>query len=289
MFIELGILLALGVAFVQGIRSVYQRKNSLNTDEFITAWSSRVFGIPIIAAVLLYEGLPSVEIDFLLILIPQSLVISFTSILIAKAYKKSEASLVTPIFALSPILVIGTSFVILREIPSIEGLAGVLLIAIGTYFLKIEDVESFTQPFKNLLRERGVQLIFLVVLIYSVTANTDKIGVEMTSPVLWSLSVYLLSSIFMFPVMVRKSPEWKKDIKHNWKPLALLGGLGGISVILQMTAFELTLVTYVVAIKRLSIPLTVIISYFLLDEKESFRYRIIGSTIMVLGAILINI
>jgi uncharacterized membrane protein len=287
--VETGILLAFGVALLKGVQSVYQRKNSLETDEFITAWSSRVFGLPVLAAALLYTGIPQINPMYLFILIPQSLVIAFTSILIAKAYKESEASIVTPMFALSPVLVVGTSFLILGETLSMTGIIGVLLIALGTYVLKLKGVNTVLEPFRKLSKERGVQLIMIVILIYSITANTDKIGVKMTSPVLWPLSVYALSSLFMLPVMMKKSSNWKSQVKTSWKPLALLGGLGGLSIILQMTAFKLTLVTYVIAIKRFSIPITLLISYILLNERDDFPQRLIGSLIMVAGAVLINI
>lgn len=65
--------------------------------------------------------------------------------------------------------------------------------------------------------------------------------------------------------------------------------MGGASIILQMTAFELTLVSYVVAIKRLSIPMTVVLSFLMLKEKDSFKERMEGSILMVIGAILISI
>lgn len=287
--VETGIILAMGVAVLKGVQSVYQRKNSLETDEFITAWSSRVFGIPVLLAALMYTGLPEIDPMYLFLLVPQSLVIAFTSILIAKAYKESEASIVTPMFALSPLLVVGTSFLILGETLSTAGVFGVLLIALGTYVLKLKDVETVLEPFKKLSEERGVQLIMVVILIYSITANTDKIGVNMTSPIIWPLSVYALSSVFMLPVMMRKSSDWKNQVKNSWKPLGLLGGLGGLSIILQMTAFEITPVTYVIAIKRFSIPITVLISYILLDEKDGFLQKLAGSIIMVAGAVLINI
>ncbi|MEF8880523.1 MAG: EamA family transporter [Candidatus Nanohaloarchaea archaeon] len=93
----------------------------------------------------------------------------------------------------------------------------------------------------------------------------------------------------MTPVMVRKSDNWKSKLKKEWKPLSLLGALGGLTIILQMTALELTLVSYVIAIKRLSIPITIVISYLLLKEKDDFRERIGGSLMMVIGAIIISI
>lgn len=286
---ELGIILALMVAAIKGFQSIYQRKNALGTDEFVTAFSSRAFGIPVLLFAIIFYGIPDLGLNFFLMAIPQSLAIAAASILIAKAYKESDASIVTPMFALSPVLVLFTSFMILGEQPDLLGTVGIGLITFGAYTLKIKGAKSPLEPLKKLWEERGVQLIMIVILLYSVTANIDKIGVQMSSPVMWPLTIYAMSSLFMMPVMMKRSSEWKTKIRTEWKPLAILGVLGAITIILQMTAIEIMLVSYFVAIKRLSIPLTVIFSFFLLNEKESFRERILGSAIMVIGAILISI
>lgn len=286
---ELGIALALVMALLKGVQSIYQRRNALDTDEFITAFSSRIFGAPVLLLAIAFYGVPDLTPRFLLLAIPQSAVIAGTSILIAKAYKASDASIVTPMFAISPLLVLFTSFIMLGELPDLLGVVGVVLIAIGAYVLKIKNAKNILEPLKKLWHERGVQIILVVIIIYSVTANLDKIGVGMTSPVMWPLTVYTLSSLIMLPVMMKKSPDWKGQIARDWKPLALLGGLGGITIILQMMALELTLVSYVISIKRLSIPVTVILSYLMLNEKESFKERILGSALMALGVILISI
>lgn len=286
---EIGILLALSVACIKGYQAIYQRKNALGTDEFVTAWSSRAFGLPVLLAAILFYGVPDLGLNFFLLVIPQSLAIALASIITAKAYKASDASIVTPIYSLSPLLLVLTSFLMLGELPDLLGGIGIVLIASGAYVLKIKGARDILEPIKKLWDERGVQLILVVLIIYSITANVDKIGVEMSSSIMWPLAVYTLSSIFLLPVMMKKSDNWKGKIKSDWKPLGLLGGLGGIAIILQMTAIKLTLVSYVVSIKRLSIPLTIIFSYFLLDEKESFRERIIGSALMVFGAVLISL
>lgn len=287
--IEIGIIFALGVALIKGIQSVYQRKNALDTDEFVTAWSSRAFGLPVLLFAIAYQGVPDLGAKFFMMAVPQSAVIALTSILIAKAFKESDASIVTPMFALSPILVLGTSFIILSENPSLLGLIGIVLITAGAYLLKIEESKKILDPLKKLWEERGVQLILAVILIYSVTANIDKIGVKESSAVMWPLTVYFLSTLFMTPVMIKKSKGWRQKISKDWRPLALLGLLGGASIILQMAAFELTLVSYVVAIKRLSIPVAVILSFLMLKEKDSFKERMEGSILMVIGAVLISI
>lgn len=93
--IEIGIIFAIGVALIKGIQSVYQRKNALDTDEFVTAWSSRAFEIPVLLFAIAYQGVPELTPKFFMMAIPQSAVIALTSILIAKAFKESDASIVT--------------------------------------------------------------------------------------------------------------------------------------------------------------------------------------------------
>lgn len=286
---ELGILLAFSVALIKGYQTIFQRKNALGTDEFVTAWSSRAFGLPVLFAAIIYTGVPDVGLNFFLMAIPQSLAIALASVLIAKAFKESDASIVAPMYALSPMLVLVTSFFMLGEVPDLSGGIGVVSVALGAYVLKIKGARSIFEPLKKLWDERGVQLILVVLLIYSVTANIDKIGVNMSSPVMWPLTVYMFSTIFLMPIMMKKSDGWKSKIGREWKPLGLLGGLGGLAIILQMAAIQMILVSYFVSIKRLSIPLTIVFSYLLLDEKESFKERIIGSALMVLGAILISL
>ena len=287
--IETGLILAFMVAMMKGLQSIYQRKDALDTDEFVTAFSSRMFGIPVLLTALFFTGVPDLSMRFFMLAIPLGAVTAFASVLIAKAFKASDASIVTPMFAVSPILVLFTSFIILGEVPDLMGGIGVVLIAIGAYVLKLDESTAPLEPLKKLWEEKGVRIIMVVILIYSVTANIDKIGVEMSSPVMWPLATYTISSIFMLPLMMKKSPQWKSKIKNKWKPLGLLGFLGGGAIILQMAALELTLVSYVISIKRLSIPRAVGFSYFMLDEKSGFRDRMIGSLLMVAGVILISI
>jgi len=286
---ELGILLALSAAALTGLKSVYQRVNATGTDEFMTAWASRFFGIPVILAALFYQGVPDLPPEYFLVSVPFGFIIALTSILIAKAYKISDASLVTPMFAISPILIIFTSFMMLGEVPDLPGIIGILVIASGAYLLQARDAEGLLDPFRKLSRDRGVQIILLVVIIYSVTANIDKLMVEMSSPIMWPLTTYTLSSVIMLPVMMKKSSGWKHQLRTDWKPLMLLGVLGGTGIILQMAALELALVSYVISIKRLSIPITVVLSYFILGEDTDFRFRLVGSVFMAGGVILISI
>mgnify|MGYP002761100450 FL=1 len=128
---ELGILLAFMVAAIKGFQSIYQRKNTLGTDEFVTAFSSSAFGIPILLFALLLYGIPELGLEFFIYAVPQSLAIAGASIIIAKAYKESDASIVTAMVSLSTILLLFTSFCMLGERPDLKGARGILLRTVG--------------------------------------------------------------------------------------------------------------------------------------------------------------
>lgn len=285
--VGIGVLLAFGAAISKGVQSVYQKRSVTETDEFVTAWSSRFFGIPLLALAVAVNGVPAIESIYVAMLGLGGAIITVTSILIAKAYKYTDVSLVDPIYAFSPALLLFTSPLILGDFPSRQGVIGVLLITAGAYFLKTGG-DNILDPIRNLFRERGVQLIFIVVVLYSISANFDKIGLQASSPVFWGFSIYAAASLLLFPVMARHSSGWRSRVRASWKPLATLGFLGSISIIFQMLAFSETLVPYVISIKRLSIPVAVVLGSVIFDE-ENLGGRLFGSAVMVVGAILISL
>lgn len=131
-------------------------------------------------------------------------------------------------------------------------------------------------------------MILFVVILYSVTANIDKLGVQATSPIFWAFIVHLLTSTVLFGVMVVKTENWMRSLQAEYRSLVVLGLLGGVSIVFQMTALTETLAMYVTAIKRLSIPIAVALSYFLYEE-DNPQGRMLGSVLIVVGSALITL
>jgi hypothetical protein len=69
-----------------------------------------------------------------------------------------------------------------------SGLLGVLLIAIGSYMLNIDNATSgFFKPVKAILDEKGSWIMILVAGIYSITSNLGKMAIRETGPVFFAL------------------------------------------------------------------------------------------------------
>ncbi len=108
--------------------------------------------------------------------------------LFVKAHALEDVSLVTPILASTPTIVIFTSMLILHEYPTWFGWLGIWLLALGTYSLnlqklrvKLREKGSYREwrvwfaPIAALRESRGVRLAFLSSLIGAVAINFDGI------------------------------------------------------------------------------------------------------------------
>ena len=68
--------------------------------------------------------------------------------------------------------------------------------------------------------------------------------------------------------------------------MLLVGFFMALVMIFHMTAISLTLVTYVIAIKRTSVIMSVLWGAIIFKEK-GIKERLVGAVIMVLGVVLI--
>jgi len=187
------------------------------------------------------------------------------------------------------VFLLATSPIILGEFPTAAGVAGVLLVVVGSYVLNISKMrQGFWEPIKSLADQPGPRLMFLVSFIWSITSAIDKVGVQNSSPVFWSISIILFIAIALLPFMIWKTGHAFSRIKKQYKPLVLIGLLNALVHITQMIAISVVLVAYVISIKRTSAVLSVIWGYLFLGEK-GMRERLAGVVIMIAGVIIITL
>jgi uncharacterized membrane protein len=284
-WIVLSILTALFSAF-KDIWSKYLFKSS--KDVLVQAFFLSAIPAPIFGVVAYYNGIPKIGNHFILALILGSTlnILAVTSYL--KAVKESDVSLVVPLVALSPIFMLITSPLILGEIPDKYGAIGIFLIVLGTYMLNLKKKMGFFYPFLALWHDSGARYMLLTAFIWSISANFDKMGIINSSPVFWAFSIELAISVLIFLIMISKINYHKNEIKNNFCALSILGIFHGAMIFFQMFAVSMTLVAYVIAIKRVSV-LIVVISGYLFFKESGIKKRLLGSILMILGFIIITI
>jgi len=274
-------------AFFESLKDVFSKKSLKNIDEYVVSWSLRFFALPFLVPLLFFIEIPSLGNKFWLALLIGGSLNVITTILYMKAIKHSDLSITVPMVTFTPLFLLLTSPLIVGEFPSFFGLIGVLLIVAGSYTLNIKQRhEGYLAPFKALLKEKGPKLMLLVAFIWSITSNIDKIGVQNSSAIFWVITTDIFIALIMFPIMIYKSRTNMHHIRTSYKVLLPIGLFSAIASIFQMIAISLTLVAYVISIKRTSAIMSVLFGHLIFKE-EGVKERLLGAVIMVIGVLFI--
>ncbi|MFO8078264.1 MAG: EamA family transporter, partial [Thermoplasmatota archaeon] len=274
------IVFAFLTAFFESIKDVLSKKSLKEIDEYVVAWSLWFFSIPFLVLVLFIVGIPKIDSSFWLFLFLGGVCNVFATIFYMKSIKLADLSISVPLLAFSPLFLLFTSPLLVGEFPNQYGLIGVLLIVLGSYMLNIKKrSKGIIEPFRALIKEKGPRFMLLVAVIWSISANIDKIGVKNSTPFFWITMMAVFVSLSLFPIVIFRFPKNRKKTKNWITTLFPIGLIYGLTILNQMIAINLTLVSYVISIKRTSTILVVIWGYLIFKEKN-IKNRIAGAVIM---------
>lgn len=280
---------AIFTAFFESLKDVFSKQSLKNINEYVVSWALRFLAFLFLLPFLFFIKIPSLGNQFWIALLIGGCLNVVATILYIKAIKYSDLSITVPMLTFTPLFLLITSPLIIGEFPNIFGLLGIILIIFGSYILNIKEKHhGYLAPFKILIKEKGPKLMLAVAFIWSITSNIDKIGVQNSSPIFWVIAMSIFISIVMTPLMFLKSQKHNRFGKNNFKILILVGLFSALSLICQMTAINLTLVAYVISIKRASAILSVLFGYFIFKEK-GLKERLAGVIIMIIGVLFITL
>ena len=228
--------------------------------------------------------------------------------LIFKALSSSDLSLSIPMLSFTPVLLTGTSYLILNEVPSLFGFAGICIIVSGSYVLNISaEDEHFLDPVKSMLRNRGSWYMLIVAFLFAVSINFDKIAMLNSDPFFgMALTVLAIGVAFVllsaYSLISGRNISLQKQADNAdpapvsgfpsfpYRKYLALAVLIGVFVAIESAsinvAYTLQIVPYVIAIKRLSIIFVVLCGTLVFSEHEIGK-RLMGAALMVAGAIII--
>jgi len=258
-------------------------------NEFFISWSMSALALPILLPILFYVGIPELNATFWKAIMVGGVLNAVSLVLYMRAIRVSDLSVTIPMITFTPMFLLITSPFMVGEYPSTIGVFGVLLIVGGSYLLNIQSRgQGVLEPFKRLLVDPGPRLMLLVAFIWSFTSNIDKIGVQNSSPIFWSVAMTSFLAVSLFPIMLKFSDHSKEKIISQAKPLIAIGLFNALTFVTQMIAINFVFVAYVISIKRGSAILSVFWGHFFFDEK-GLRERLVGVIIMVAGVFLITL
>ncbi len=280
-------LFAFLTAFFQSIRDLFNKTKLKEFDEYIVTLSMTFFTAAGLSLLLFFLEIPTLGNSFWPALFASGTLNALSLTIYVRAIKYYDLSLVTPITAFTPLFLLITSPLIVGEFPQRMGLIGVLLIVGGSYILNLKEKErGYFAPWRSLFTNPGSRLALLVAFIWSITSNLDKVGVQNSSPIFWATCVYFWISVILLPVVILKSRNNLPPLNRRWFKLMFYGFLNSMMIASQMTAISLTLVAYVVSVKRTSALFSVIFGSLILKE-ERIKEKLVGSMVMIIGVFFI--
>lgn len=224
-----------------------------------------------------------------LCIVSTGLVKTFYFISLSNAYRKGDLSFVYPIARSAPtIFVFIGALLFLGEIPSVSGIVGMLLILLGVYTIHVDSLDSFFSPLRSLNREsaKWALITALFITLYSII---DKIGVGYVDAFAYIFLMFVFMFIFLTPhvFFIKNKTMIKTEWNSNKKEIVTTGILNFCTFYMILIAMSLANLSYIVALREISIIFGVILGAMVLKE-EHFSIRLTGSILIVIGSVFVG-
>jgi drug/metabolite transporter (DMT)-like permease len=276
----------LGAFLDAGYYALVKRSLASLEDEVIAA-GTFLSSSAILLALSLVKGIPPLGPSLVPSVIATGTLNVIAAFLVYDALRRTDLSLAVPVITFTLVFLMGTSFLLLGEVPTAAGAAGILLIVSGAILMhSMAGRSGFLQPMVNIVRDRGVMMMLVVAFLYSLSLPFDK-AVVLASDTIFgsSLVLFFVGIVFLSVSLARGS--LRRAPPAIALPLCLgLGLVLSLEAIAINLAYTLQIVPYVIAVKRLSILFSVLIGGIVFRE-EGIKYRILGALIMIGGVALI--
>ena len=273
----------------------------------------------------LLRGIPAVAPDLLLPVLVTGTINIIAALLVFHALRRTDLSLAVPMITFTLVFLMGSSYLVLGEIPTAAGITGILLIVAGALVMQVpsggsdpgpvpdgdagqgkvsrppddgsgssaeapapvKSVAVFPGTFlRRITRDRGVLIMLLVSFLYSLSLPFDKAVVLASDAFFGSALVCLYVGGVLAGIALFRG-SGRRTIPSAALTAALSIGLvlAGETIAINL-AYTFQIVPYVIAVKRLSILFSVFIGGLVFRE-GGLRFRVPGALVMLGGVALI--
>ncbi len=206
---------------------------------------------------------------------------------IVKALEKGELSVLGPINAYKSIVGMLFAYLLIKEVPNVWGIAGMLFIIIGSYFVLDTTEEKFSW---QLFKTPAIQYRLAALILTGIQAVLDKKVIEHSNLTIAFAGWSIFGAGFSFIFILFTKVSIQKEFKNIHRAILIKYFLLVITVGLMLASTNYTLshmpVGYALALFQLSILLSVVLGHRFFNEMHLFK-KLIGATIMVIGSALI--
>jgi drug/metabolite transporter (DMT)-like permease len=213
------------------------------------------------------------------------------NVLLVYALRSGDLSVLGPINAYKALVSLVLGVVLIGEIPSAMGVAGMLLIIAGSYFVMESDASPAAgSAFSQFSRNPGVRLRFAALALSATEAVFLKKALLLSSP----LTTFLLWCLLGLPLAAAAAGVLLRDrladqlvlLGRHRRTYMWLALTTGVMQATTLFAFGKLQVGYALALFQLSALISVLLGHRYFQEPH-IRKRLLGAAVMVVGAALI--
>jgi drug/metabolite transporter (DMT)-like permease len=239
-----------------------------------------------------FTGLiPRPGVEFWINIVVCALLAVASNALLVGALQSTGLSVLGPLNAYKSVISLGLGMLLIGEVPTRMGAAGVLLILGGSYFIVDRDVSRpRSRDLAQFLSERGVQLRFAALCLSATEAIFLKKALLLSSPlitfVFWSILGFPIALVATVSLLRRRLADEVGLFRRHWPTYIWLAAATGLMQLTTLLAFGKLQVGYALALFQLSTLVSVFLGYRYFQEGH-IRKRLLASVIMAAGAALI--
>ncbi|MBN1645740.1 DMT family transporter [Candidatus Woesearchaeota archaeon] len=209
-----------------------------------------------------------------------------------KATKHMDVSITAPLSNLSPLLLLVIAYFVLGESPTLNQLAGILLIIAGAYVLQVDRVShDLLEPLKHFAKNHYMHLLIGSMIVFSITATLDRwILSHKLDAITYMVWLWVLVGVNFIIIESHKHGfmEIIYDLRRDWKTLVPLGALTFLANFFYLNAAAVQNIAVVIGLKR-SQSLFVTLTAGLFFRETHILSKSIASLIMIGGIFLMII
>ena len=282
--------LALLSALFQVLRNISMKHLGHELDDIINVWGRFTFLLPFVALASAWHGMPELKAGFWPCVIGFGVTQSIATLSLSKALKLSGIAIVTSLWKLSLLFLVVFAYVTLDETPSAAGLAGVLLSTVGVYLLNVQKSRiSVWAPLRELLVDPGLRYTLAAAFFYAPSVVLIKLLILHSDVYFANLAGYLAASLMVLPLALYRSAAHFRAIPRHGSAFVAMGLCAALTSICHSLAYELTLTSYVEAVKQTEILFALAAGYLVFNERARVRAILPGSLTIMAGMVLLRL
>jgi drug/metabolite transporter (DMT)-like permease len=277
-------------AFFQVLRNMTMKRLGHELDEYFNVWGRFTFILPFTLLFSLLHGFPALRPGYW----PACAVFAVTqnagTLCLSKALKLGDISVVTAVWKLSLIVLLVAGYFTLREVPTVGGVLGLLVTIAGVYLINLRSAgRSPWAPLAALVTDRGLRYTLFAALLYAPSVLAAKAAVLASDAYLGALGPYAAASLLVTPLVLMTSRHRFRFVPRYWMEFLGLGLFATLTSICHGFAYQLTLSSYVEAVKQVEVLFALGIGWVVFGERERVLQSLWGCLTVVAGAVLINL